>query len=237
MATTNDQLLAEFEDLLRTTPNPATIRHFTDADLDWLGRLSAAVEAWNSSKAAVLAKLLDTLHQPGEARAAAAAYRQIMALLRQARHDLRMKTVGPLTVAVGEGMVFDYFDELRKTVEAAKEDAFFIDPYLDAEFVSKYLPHITPGTAIRLLAREKLSMLLPAVDAFAKQCAATVAVRSAAQFHDRYVIIDRAACYQSGASFKDGAKKAPTTLTQITDAFTAVLKTYEDIWASAKVER
>ena len=56
-------------------------------------------------------------------------------------------------------------------------------------------------------------------------------------FHDRYVFVDRGACYQSGASFKDGAKKAPTTLTQITDAFGPMLKTYEDLWGGARVER
>jgi len=42
-------------------------------------------------------------------------------------------------------------------------------------------------------------------------------------------------CYQSGASFKDGAKKAPTTLTQITDAFSAVSATYEQRWSTSVV--
>ena len=62
-------------------------------------------------------------------------------------------------------------------------------------------------------------------------------VRSAPNFHDRYLIVDRTACYHSGASFKDGAKSAPTTLTRITDAFAAILATYEGLWAGAKVER
>lgn len=53
--------------------------------------------------------------------------------------------------------------------------------------------------------------------------------------HDRYVFVDRTACYQSGASFKDGAKKSPTTLTQITDAFAAVQQTYEALWAAGTV--
>jgi hypothetical protein len=61
-------------------------------------------------------------------------------------------------------------------------------------------------------------------------------MRSAPGFHDRYVIVDGAACYQSGASFKDGAKAAPITLTQITDAFPAVLQTYQDLWTRANVE-
>jgi hypothetical protein len=90
---------------------------------------------------------------------------------------------------------------------------------------------------IRLLAREKLPTLLPAVDVWVRQSGAKVEVRSINGFHDRYMFVDHGACYQSGASFKDGAKSAPTTLTQITDAFPAVLKIYEDLWNTAKVER
>ena len=71
---------------------------------------------------------------------------------------------------------------------------------------------------------KKLTTLLPAVDLFVKQNGATIHVRSAPNFHDRYFFVDGASCYQSGASFKDGAKSAPTTLTQIVDAFTAMLK-------------
>jgi len=63
-----------------------------------------------------------------------------------------------------------------------------------------------------------------------------VEVRSAEGFHDRYIFIDHGDCYQSGASFKDGAKKSPTTLTQITDAFSAMQGTYEEIWNNANTE-
>jgi hypothetical protein len=148
-----------------------------------------------------------------------------------------MKTVGPVNAAIGHGQVFDYFDEVRRIIEPAKQDLLFVDPYLDAEFVARYLPHVTKGVPIRLLARERLATLLPAVDLYSRQFGAPVQVRSAPGFHDRYVIVDRAACYQSGASFKDGAKAAPTTLTQITDAFPVVRQTYEDLWNAAKVER
>ena len=160
-----------------------------------------------------------------------------MTLLHGAQHDLRMQTSGPINVAVSKGRVFEYFDEIRKALEGAKQDVLFVDPYLDAEFVSRYLAHIALGVNARLLAREKLSTLLPAVYAFVQQNKVAIQVRSAPNFHDRYVFIDGMACYQSGASFKDGAKSAPTTLTQITDAFAAVSQTYENLWQGAKVER
>ena len=62
-------------------------------------------------------------------------FQRALALLHEARHDLRMETVGPVSVPLAHGQVFDYFDEVRKVIEMAKQDLLFVDPYLDAEFV------------------------------------------------------------------------------------------------------
>jgi hypothetical protein len=162
---------------------------------------------------------------------------KLNALLNQARADLRME-VGPLSVVLDKGQVFDYFDELRKVIEPARSDVFFVDPYLDAEFVTRYLPHVAAGAAVRLLGGPKrMHTLLPAVDLFTKQSGIPIQVRSSTDLHDRYLFVDRAMCYLSGASFKDGAKKAPAVLTQITDAFQAMWTTYDDLWSKANVER
>lgn len=182
-------------------------------------------------------KYLDQFFSNGHARETAHGFTKLLTLLHQAQNDLRLETLGPVNIAVPRKMVFEYFDEIRKIIELARQDLLFVDPYLDAEFVSRYLPNVAASVTTRLLAREKLGTLLPAVDVFARQTGATVEIRSAPNFHDRYVFVDRVSCYQSGSSFKDGAKSAPTTLTQITDAFAALLKTYEDIWNQAKVER
>ena len=231
-----EDLLGEVEDILRSMPPRETLRHSADENFAWLGRVAAFVEIWNSLKSFSLSLAINEFHGQG-AREAQEGFRKILTLLHQARQDLRMKTVGPVNAAVGHGQVFDYFDEVRKIIEPASQDLFFIDPYLDAEFVSRYLPHAQKGTVIRLLGRERIATLLPAVDQFSKQTGILVSIRTATGFHDRYVIVDSSACYQSGASFKDGAKAAPTTLTQITDAFEVVKKTYEDMWTSGKVER
>ena len=233
---TKEQLLAEIEDLLRTTPPLETIREGTENAHAWLGRVSAAIESWNKLKMIYVTQFLSDIHG-FYASFATSGFAGLRTLLHQARSDLRMQTLGPANVAVPHGMVFDYFDEIRKIVELAREDLLFVDPYLDAEFASRYLPHIAAGVTTRLLAREKLATLLPAVDALARQTGMKIEVRSAPNFHDRYVFVDKRACNQSGASFKDGAKSAPTTLTEITDAFTAVLKTYEDLWTGARIER
>lgn len=232
----NEDLLGEVEDVLRTMPPRETLRHSSDENMAWLGRVAAVIEEWSIPKFIPLRAAMDQFHGQS-ARDAQEGFRKILTLLHQARHDLRMKTIGPVNAALGHGRIFDYFDEIRRVIEPAKQDLFFVDPYLDAEFVARYLPHVAAGVTIRLLAHKKIGTLLPAVDLYAKQSGVPIQIRSTPGFHDRYVIVDRTACYQSGASFKDGAKAAPTTLTQITDAFPVVLQTYEDMWSAAKVER
>jgi hypothetical protein len=237
MPMTREQLLVEVEDVIRTMPPRPTIRHETPENLAWLGRVSAVIESWDKSKGIVLLpNLLDRFYGIN-ARDAIEGFRKLVTLLHQAQNDLRMETSGPVSVAVSHGSVFEYFDEIRKIIELAKQDILFVDPYLDAEFVSRYLVQAANGVAIRLLTREKMASLLPAVDALIQQSKAHIEVRSAPAFHDRYIFIDKVSCYQSGASFKDGAKSAPTTLTQIVDAFQAMSQTYEDMWNKAKVER
>jgi hypothetical protein len=235
---TQEQLLAEVEDLLRTMPSRDTLGLGTEESLGWLGRAAAIIERWNMPRMLFFSLALDKFHDQTMPSRSNLGFREIMVLLHQARNDLRMRTLGPTNLALPRGGVFDYFDELRKTIELASREVFFVDPYLDAEFVSRYLPHVRIEVTIRLLTSDKkLSTLLPAVDLFSKQNGRAVNVRSTSGLHDRYVFIDKGSCYQSGASFKDGAKWAPTTLTQITDAFNPVWETYEKLWAAAKVER
>ena len=232
----DEELLAEVEDLLRNMPNRENIWENNDLNISWLGRVSAFVEAWNSPQTAKLTLALmdiDRKHRDAIDKG----MRNILILLHHARHSLRMKTIGPVNVVVDKGMVFDYFDEIRKIIESASDNVLFVDPYLDAEFVSRYMRSIPKGVNIRCLTKEKLKTLIPAVDAFVKQTNANIEIRSSTGLHDRFLFVDNENCYQSGASFKDGAKTSPTTLTQIIDAFSAIHDTYEAIWSSAKVEK
>ena len=206
---TNEQMLAEVEDLLRSSP-PVTV--FLEPDgvneevLGWLGRARAVLENWDFTKSPSFSSDIDPLLAEGNQRVfnpPRPAYRGLMTLLHQARHDLRMKTVVPLTVQIPDGKPFDYFDEIRKITQMASSNLLFIDPYLDAEFISRYLPQITSGVTVQLLTSKKLSTLLPAVDTFLAQSSLQVQVRSVSSgLHDRYVFVDGTSCYQSGASLE-----------------------------------
>jgi hypothetical protein len=230
-----EDLLAEIEDVLRTMPPRQTLHTDTPEVFGWTGRAVAAIARWNRTQGVLARASANKLHN-SSTYVIYEGFVGLMILLNEARGDLRMSTIGPVNAAIGAGLVFDYFDELRKQIAMAKSDLLFVDPYLDADFVSLYLPHVPDGVRIRLLARERLGSLVPAARLFAQQTNAQLQLRSASKFHDRYMIVDSAACFQSGASFKDGGRTSPTTITQITDAFAAVRQTYEDLWQTAKPE-
>lgn len=237
MTISPEQLLVEVEDLLRTVPDQSTIRHDLDVNHAWLGRASAIVQEASAPLAIAFAGNLRTFWGTQSGLEAQRALRAMLTQLHQVRQGLRLK-VGPVAVAVERGAVFDYYDEIRKVIEGAKVDLFFVDPYLDAEFVSRYLHSVVAGVSVRLLGKEKMSTLLPAVDLFRHQSGTNIEIRKAVSGHDRFIFVDGTACYQSGSSFKDGAKTAPTTFTQMLDSsvISAVQKIYEDIWTASPVQ-
>jgi hypothetical protein len=234
-----EQLLAEIEDILRRMPPMQQIRTPSQENFAWLGRVAAAIEKWDTYKIAYFRLALVELNSSSMSNFDSG-LRTILILLHEAQNGLRLETLGSTTIAVPQGSVFEYFDELRKIIELATQDVLFVDPYLDADFISRYLPLVQNSVTVRLLTANdprKLGILLPAVDLFSKQNDCCIQVRSTAGLHDRYLFIDAATCYHSGASFKDGAKKAGTVISQITDAFRPMLQTYSQLWASAKAER
>jgi hypothetical protein len=231
-----EQILAELEDVIRAAPTPQELRQGTPDTHAWLGRALAAVELWNGAKGIAAGAALMKIQAARTPMDLGQGYSALMVLLHQGRHTLRALTLGPVSVAVGHGSVFDYFDGLRKEIQTAQQDLFFVDAYLDADFVSTYLPHVKANVSIRLLGRQYVTTLVPAAKLFRQQSNHQVEVRSSGGFHNRFVIIDRTRCLQSGTSFKDGARTSPTEITEITDAAAAVKQTYEAIWQNAKVE-
>ncbi|MBC7919135.1 MAG: hypothetical protein H7Y28_15135 [Rhodoferax sp.] len=230
-----EQLLFEVEDVLKTMPTNEAFDTGELSSLEWLGRCKSVVSAWDSVHSLALSGFEQQLTSTDRRSDSRPAYRRLLALLHQAKSDLRMKTQGPLTIAVDAGKPFQYFEEIRQILSQAKSEVFFVDPYLDSEFVARYLPQVGNGVSVRLLTNIKMiAKLVPAVQMFAQQHAVAISLRSAA-FHDRHLFIDKAECYQSGGSFNAGGMKSAVTLTQVTDAFDQVTAIYEAKWADAQV--
>ena len=134
------QQLAEVDDLLRTMPPVDSFDSASAEHYAWLGRASALVHSWDSVKAIArfdsLVKQLGSSNYLQTSQGASG----VLIMLHQVRHDAILQSPSPQSMNVATGAVFDYFDEVRKVVELAKSDIFFVDPYIDADFVSRYLP-------------------------------------------------------------------------------------------------
>lgn len=227
--------LYQIEDLIRACPPKATIRHETMENYSWLGRAKAVVTAWDPIKAVQFESHVADIQQTATS-GFNRGYANMLITLHQARHGLMLMLEPQTNIAVDQGRVFEYFDEIRKIIELATVEVFFIDPYLDADFVSRYLTYVKNGVRIRLLTSQKLGGLIPAIKTFALERGASIEVRAQEGLHDRFIITDGTSCRQSGASFKDGAKNAPTTIVEVLDAFSAIKATYENLWAQGTVK-
>ncbi len=234
------EILGEIEELLRIYPPETAFLDRTNECDEWCGRAAAALsmQADLQKERAEFDLALQEVggsDHGGGYKLLLTGRQRMRRLLHQVRFKIRNDSVGPVAVAVGTGEVFDYFDQVRQVIEAAGSDLLFIDPYLDADFVARYLPHVKPSVKVRLLGQKNTAALAAAAGLFTSQHAVPIEVRQASDLHDRWVIVDGSAAYQSGASFKDGGRKSPTTLTQLMDAFAEVRKAYQDRWARASV--
>jgi hypothetical protein len=129
--------------------NPAT--------LSWLGRVQAAFMDLPITLSVPLGVAITTLAPNGSAMELNTAENTVRRLLQAAHWRLHQATNCPTTLAVGTGMVFDYFNGVADIIKAARTDVLFLDPYLDDEFIRRFLPSIDPSVPVRLLGRERQS--------------------------------------------------------------------------------
>lgn len=111
-------ILAEIEDVIRSMPPRATIRHETSENHNWFGRAAAVLHCWNPTMCEVVRDHIDAVFDV-MAKPAERGLRNLIVLLERARTELRMETVGPVSVVIGHSQVFDYFDEVRKVIGLA----------------------------------------------------------------------------------------------------------------------
>ena len=106
-----------------------------------------------------------------------------------------------------DGQIYDAFDQMKKFVLMAKSELIVIDPYFD-DSVLPLIAQKRPGVSV-LVVKNKRKDLLHAVDVarFNAQYAYSLTVKESTLFHDRFLIIDKAALIHVGASFNHLGKK------------------------------
>jgi hypothetical protein len=232
-------ILAEIEDVIRSMPSRDELHLDSLEVLQWIGRATAAMNNWKGGLNISWDVMLHELHEGRNPYAPG----KLIRLLYEAQHDLRMKTIGPINLAIGHGHVFDYVDTIRRILEQARDDVLFVDRYLFGDFVATYLPFIHSDVSIRLLAWsdkrvfKNLKALCALSAAYSEQHATKIEVRSHSDHHERLLVIDRRVAYLSGASFKDGPKTAGATIIQQSgEAQTKLISEHEQLWSAAQLE-
>lgn len=237
MSVDDQFLLSEVEGLIRGLPPFTDFENSVPNVIEWGGRASTILEKVDRIE---FSSISCTIEQAltGQIYARIDAYPKIQFALQRAKSMLILRIPGVRSTAVDQGARFRYFDEITKIVQTAQSELYFVDPFLNNDFLTRYVEPLTKNLKIRLLGKKvaELSTLVQGCKLLNAQGSLKIEIRSTASIHDRYVFVDGKNCFMSGASFKDGAINASTVIVEIVDAFDAMKASYESIWSSAKLE-
>ena len=106
-----------------------------------------------------------------------------------------------------DGQIYDAFEQMKKFVRMARTELIVIDPYF-ADSVLPLVAQKRQGVQV-LVVKNSLNKLLHAVDVarFNAQYGNSLTVRTSDNFHDRFLIIDKAVLIHVGASLNHLGKK------------------------------
>lgn len=229
------QLLTEIDGVLGSMPKMIDFASVGGSADAWLGRVNAILGPGLSLVQQLELQTFNHAIEQGmwATTERTAAIRGVIRLLNMVRHELLMETGGTGTVAIDQGMHFQYFEALRGIIQTATSEVFFVDPFLNEDVLSKFCAFAKDGVPIRLLGTRYMATLKPAAEALNQQRSG-VRLSKSEDIHDRYVFIDGSRCYLSGASFKDGPKNALSIVTEVVD-FGPLLALHEAKWGAATV--
>jgi hypothetical protein len=132
------------------------------------------------------------------------------------------------------GQTFDALSLASRIFATAKSRLLLIDGYIGAETLN-ILP--TAGIQVDILTKAPISAHVKTLCQAFKTQHGSLTVKSAAAFHDRFVVIDNAAVYHFGASIKDlGKKTFMFSLIEEPDILTALHTKLATEWGYASVE-
>ena len=133
----------------------------------------------------------------------------------QARNEERFKLIldamqdkrFPPQKVFYDGQIYDAFEQMKKFVRMARTELIVIDPYF-ADSVLPLVAQKRQGVQV-LVVKNSLNKLLHAVDVarFNVQYGNSLTVRTSDNFHDRFLIIDKAVLIHVGASLNHLGKK------------------------------
>lgn len=132
---------------------------------------------------------------------------------------------------ISKGEVYTAFRALQRIVQQAQSEIIIIDPYVD-EQVLDHIAAINPHIKIQLVT-EHIKGIFAAAYRKLLQQRGNLEVRVAAHFHDRFVIVDGAVCYQLGSSINTLGSKATLIDRKSNAVRDDVLSEFAGLWPRA----
>jgi hypothetical protein len=239
MKTDAEALYHQLGHLVATMPDLNGDDWTTPEGQRWLGRASALVEVSELNNADIVIfnvacnNLGTALHTQNVQAITAILHRA----LAKAELSAPASSQGAF-IAVGES--FSAFAAVSKILARARQTVLIVDPYADAEALTKFAVLAPEGVLVRILsdAGSVKPSLKPAAATFTKQYGAVrpleVRLAPARSLHDRIITVDDMDAWTLTQSLKDFAARSPATIVKV-NAETAVLKisAYGAIWQAA----
>jgi hypothetical protein len=232
-----EQLLALLEATIRDAPQ-FDQQPLTDADMRWLGKADALLEASGAPMAIVSFRA---------ARQALGSYRHSRSRLLIPLYDAysQIELLAPPSAQgafIPGGDTWNGYAALVRIMQTECDDLLIVDPYLNAVIYTELAPNSAARKCIRCLAAKR-SEYHPGLLATASKWAGdniskshTVQVRYAPQgsLHDRLIIIDGAEVWLVSQSLKDIAKKSPASVTRAeTELGQLKIQHYNNLWSKS----
>lgn len=129
----------------------------------------------------------------------------------------------------GPGEEYDFYRDLSSLIQAATQEIFFVDPYLDENIFNLYVSSVPATINVRILSNN----IKPNVDRIARMFLSKqpIQLRSSTDIHDRHIFIDQRG-WVVGQSIKDAAAKKPTYMIELTEpGLTATKNIHNQIWS------
>lgn len=219
---------------------PELVDHHDQSTIQWLGRASALISAFDPLEGEEFESAIDSLVN-GEfynvnerAAGVLVIFYRVLAVA-----ELRAPAAVQGTF-IPAGNSFDALAALSKVLSHANSDVLIVDPYMDEKTLTDFAPLAKEGVSIRLLADAATykPTLRPASQRWVSQYGGSrplnVRLANPRMLHDRLIAIDKSEIWVLTQSLNALAARSPATIVRVDPETTALkIAAYESIWDGA----
>lgn len=133
---------------------------------------------------------------------------------------------------INKGEVYTAYQKIKSIMKQSREELLVIDPHVNAEVLDLFST-IDATIRIRLITNRAHGDFVTALTKLRAE-RGNLEVRRSDHFHDRFIVVDRQACYQLGGSIMDAGSKAMIIDRKEDATRDRVLLESEKLWGAAQ---